>query len=47
MIEVKSTWTFEQKTDTIFLKQEACKLSGYQCEIWVYDANGEKVECYK
>jgi hypothetical protein len=47
MFEVKSTWIFEQKIDTIFLKQEACKLCGYQCEIWVYDEKGEKVECHK
>ena len=47
MIEVKSTWTFQKKKDTIFMKQEACKLCGYQCEIWVYDGKGDKVECYK
>ena len=42
MIEVKSTWTFELDKDCIFLKQAACKLAGYKCEIWVYNGKGEK-----
>ena len=45
-IEVKSTWTVEKKADSIFLKQQAGKELGYKYEIWVYDKNGEKVECY-
>ena len=47
MIEVKSTWTAEKKKDLIFKKQDACKILGYNYEIWVYNSKGEKVECYK
>ena len=46
-IEVKSTWTAEKNKDCIFLKQNAAKELGYEYEIWVYDAKGEKIECYK
>ena len=46
-IEVKSTWTAEKKKDCIFLKQQALKEAGYECEIWVYNGKGKKVECYK
>jgi hypothetical protein len=46
-IEVKSTWTAEKGKDCIFLKQEAAKQLGYNYEIWVYNAKGEKVECHK
>jgi hypothetical protein len=46
-IEVKSDYTFNCDTDTIILKQEAVKKAGYLCEIWVYNNNGEKVECHK
>jgi hypothetical protein len=45
MIEVKSNYTFKINNDIILLKQQACKDSGYSCEIWVYNSNGEKVEC--
>lgn len=45
-IEVKSTWTASKKKDCIFLKQQALKEAGYECEIWVYNSKGEKVECY-
>jgi hypothetical protein len=45
-IEVKSTYTITQDTDIIFLKQKAVKDAGYKCEIWVYNDNGEKIECY-
>ncbi len=46
-IEAKSTWTLIKKEDNVFLKQQALKEAGYECEIWVYDSNGEKVECHK
>jgi hypothetical protein len=45
-IEVKSPWTLEKKRHIVFLKQQALKDAGYKCEIWVYNAKGEKVECY-
>jgi len=47
MIECKSTWTMKKgvEKDNIYLKQQACKDSGYFCEIWVYNSKGEKVEC--
>ena len=45
MIEVKSDYTIKVDNDIILLKQQACKDAGYYCEIWVYNAKGEKVEC--
>ena len=46
-IEAKSTWTAEKKKYVIFLKQKALKDAGYECEIWIYNNKGEKVECHK
>ena len=46
-IEVKSTWTMEKKRDCVFEKQQAVKDAGYECEIWVFNGKGEKIECYK
>jgi len=43
-IETKSTWTAEKKQDYIYVKQQALKVSGYKCEIWIYNANGQIVE---
>jgi hypothetical protein len=45
-IEAKSIWTAKKKKDCIFLKQQAIKDAGYECEIWVYNSKGEKVETY-
>jgi hypothetical protein len=45
-IEVKSKWTLKKKQDNVFLKQTAGKALGYNYEIWVYDAKGNKVECH-
>ena len=47
-IECKSTWTMKKgiEKNNIFLKQQAVKDAGYECEIWVYNSKGEKVECY-
>jgi len=45
-IETKSTWTANKKKDVIFIKQKALKDTGYNCEIWVYNGKGEKIECY-
>jgi hypothetical protein len=45
-IEAKSTWTAKKKKDCIFLKQQAVKDAGYECEIWIYNEKGEKVEMY-
>ena len=44
-IEVKSTWTAENKKDNIFKKQQAGKKLGYNYEIWIYNSKGEKVKC--
>lgn len=33
MIEVKSTWTYKNDIENIFLKQRAAKDAGYKCEI--------------
>jgi hypothetical protein len=46
-IEVKSTWTLNNKKSNIFLKQKYAKESGYDYEIWVYNSKGEKVDCFK
>ena len=43
-IEVKSTWTIQNKTSNIFEKQKAAKDLGYKYEIWVYDNKGNKVD---
>jgi len=46
-IEVKSTWTFKKDIDFVFLKQKATIDTGYKCEIWVYDAGANKIDCFK
>jgi hypothetical protein len=46
-IEVKSTWTMKKKRDNVFEKQQAMKDAGYECDIWVYNQKGEKIECHK
>ena len=46
-IEIKSTWTLKKTKSNIFEKQEAGKKLGYEYEIWVYNAKGDKVETYK
>jgi hypothetical protein len=43
-IEVKSTYTITQDHDTILLKQQSVKNAGFDCEIWVYNNSGEKIE---
>jgi hypothetical protein len=45
-IEIKSTWTLKKTKSNIFEKQEAGKKLGYEYEIWVYNAKGDKVETY-
>jgi hypothetical protein len=44
-IEVKSTYTYQKELYENLLKQKAVKDAGYNCEIWVYNSKGEKVEC--
>ena len=39
--------TIEKIKENIFLKQPAAKELGYNYEIWVYNAKGEKVNCYQ
>jgi predicted AAA+ superfamily ATPase len=46
-IEVKSTWTAKLHDGNIQLKQHAGKELGYNYEIWIYDKEGNKLECYK
>jgi hypothetical protein len=46
-IEVKSEWTIKLTTSNVFLKQQAAKEQGYKYEIWVYDKNGIKTNCYQ
>jgi hypothetical protein len=45
-IEIKSTWTLKKTKSNIFEKQEAGKKLGYEYEIWVYNAKGNRVETY-
>jgi len=45
-IEVKSTWTLKKNEDCVFIKQQAVKDAGLTCEIWVYNAKGERVSSY-
>jgi len=47
MIEVKNPYHMKKYEKRIFIKQQAVKDAGYNCEIWVYNSKGEKVECYK
>ena len=42
IIEVKSTWTYQSKTDNVKEKEEATKTAGYTYEIWIYDKKGNK-----
>ena len=47
-IEVKSEWTLNNiDKDQVLIKQESVKNHGYECQIWVYGANGKKIECHK
>jgi hypothetical protein len=45
-IEVKSTWTLKLKQDNIFEKQKQAKEQGFQYEIWVFNKDGDLVECF-
>jgi hypothetical protein len=42
IIEVKSTWTYKSKKDSIKDKADATKALGYKYEIWIYDSKGNK-----
>lgn len=46
-IEVKSDWTYNIKSNNIELKQQATKELGYKYEIWIYNKNGIKTNCYQ
>lgn len=46
-IEVKSEWTYNIKSNNVILKQQAAKELGYKYEIWIYDKNGIKTNCYQ
>ena len=37
----------EKKRDSVFEKQQAVKDAGYECEIWVFNGKGKKIECHK
>jgi hypothetical protein len=42
IIEVKSGWTYKCKEDNIKQKADATRAKGYDYEIWIYDAKGNK-----
>jgi hypothetical protein len=44
IIEVKSTWTYKCKTDSIQEKGDACKAQGYTYELWCFDGKGNRVD---
>jgi len=44
-IEVKSTYTYKKELEENLLKQKAVKDAGYNCEIWIYNEKGKKLEC--
>lgn len=41
-IEVKSQWTFNKETDKVLVKRDAFILSGYECDIWIFDDKGNR-----
>jgi hypothetical protein len=43
-IEVKSEYTAKQNPELIEKKKQACIDQGYECEIWVFNKKGEKIE---
>ena len=43
-IEVKSTWTYDCKTDNIHIKKAACEVRGYSYEVWIFDSKGNRIE---
>ena len=43
-VETKSPWTAERQEDSIYLKQQALKDLGYECEIRIYNKMGELLE---
>ena len=43
IVEVKSTWTYNCKTDNIQVKKNAAEEQGFLYEIWRYDNKGLKV----
>jgi hypothetical protein len=47
-VEVKSTWTANNKNNNIFEKQSAAisENYGYKYEIWIYDKDGNKILTY-
>lgn len=46
-IEVKSTWTFENDKERVFLKQKFAKEAGFEYEIWVFDSKGACVDVFE
>jgi hypothetical protein len=47
IIEIKSTWTLEKKSDSVFIKQKSAKNLGYLYEIWVISDKGKIIEKYE
>jgi hypothetical protein len=47
IIEIKSTWTLEKKSDSVFIKQKSAKNLGYLYEIWVINDKGKIIEKYE
>ena len=43
IIEVKSSWTYKCKTDSIQEKAEATKKLGYTIEIWIFDSKAKRI----
>lgn len=43
IVEVKSTWTYKCKADSVLQKREAAIKLGFLYEIWVYDEKGKRI----
>ena len=43
MIEVKSTWTYKINSAEIEWKKNACRLYGYEFEVWVFNSKHELI----
>ena len=40
-------WTYKLHTENVLIKQQAVKDKGYECEIWIYNHKGEKLQIIK
>ena len=41
--EVKSTWTYNLNIEVNLLKKQTCIDAGYNFELWIFDAKGNRI----